>query len=230
MLQGIVNRNTATVSGAGGGNITYIGSTEVSAGASPVGTFINHAIGAAAADRLVVVLVTGYRTTLPARTLVSVTIDGVLATTHATVVNNGANCRPNLSISSLVIAAGTTATIVATYDNNLTQVTVSVYTITGLSSITPVATGSNAVAAGDPSTTANVTGPGVAVGLWVGSSGVQSGVTFTGLATEDSDNNVGVVTARAASAHDSNLSTEAPRTFSGTSTMTDETIIVATWN
>jgi hypothetical protein len=78
---------------------------------------------------------------------------------------------------------------------------------------------SNAVASGDPSTTANVTGPGAAVALWVGTSGSEAGVAFTGVSSEDHDAAVTVTNGRNAVAHENGLATETPRTFSGSSTL-----------
>lgn len=150
---------------------------------------------------------------------------------HITQVNDNGTTGLNAAIASLAVPAGATATIVATYSGTLALVDAHVYTMTGQSSATPVATNSNAVASGDPSTTANVTGTGAAVGLWVGTSGTNTNaVTFTGLATEDYDATVAVTNGRDAVAHENGLASETPRTISGNSAMTAETIVVATWN
>jgi hypothetical protein len=178
-----------------------------------------------------VVLFAGFRSTAPpARTLTGATIGGNAATIHVAQVNNDGTTYVEGSIVSLAVPTGTTATIVATYSGSLAQVRAHVYTLTGQSSGTPVATNSNAVASGDPSTTANVTGPGAAVALWVGTSGSEAGVAFTGVSSEDHDAAVTVTNGRNAVAHENGLTTETPRTFSGSSTMTAETIVVATWN
>jgi len=228
----LLGGGSGTAGGGGGGGgpiISYIGTMDVAIPAA-IATFTNQAIGTPASDRLVVVLIGGWRAGL-ARTLSSVTIGGNAATIHLQQTNTGGSAGPTLAIASLVVATGTTATIVATYSSGEAQATSHVYTITGLNSTTPVATNSAAVASGDPSTTVNVTGTGVAVALWSGTTNTTGPATFTGLSTKDYDAVVGgTAVARVASAHQGGLATETPRTISVTSANTIETIVAATWH
>ena len=214
------------------GLLTYIGSPTQQSGTSGSVTFTNANIGTASSDRLVIALLTAVRTTISARTLSSVTIGGNGATVHVSAVQNASGSAGiNCSISSLVVTSGTTATIVGNYSGAFTTGVLNVYTLTGYNSATPVATNSNVVASGDPSTTINITGVGAAVGLWCGSSGTVGSPTWTGLSTRDYDSAVtGVSNAEVSSASQSSLGTETPRTISATSGMTAEMIVAASWH
>ena len=211
--------------------LTFIGTAQVS-GTSGTATFTNTNIGTASSDRLVIAALTGVRSTITARTLSSVAIGGNAATTHISQVQNASGSAGiNCSISSLVVPSGTTATITAVYSGAFTECFLDVYTLTQYNSSTPTATNSNVVASGDPSTTINVTGTGVAIGMWCGSSGTSGSPTWTGLSTRNSDANVtGVSNVRASSAGQGGLSTETPRTISATSGMTAEMIVAASWH
>jgi hypothetical protein len=130
-----------------------------------------------------------------------------------------------------VVTSGTSATIVATYNGAMVECTVHVYTLTGYNSATPTAINSNAVTSGDPSTTINITGSGSAVGLWVGSLVTSASPSWTGLDSVDDDSSVtGITNCKVSAAHSNGLATETPRTISVSSTMTNETLIAASWH
>lgn len=88
--------------------LTFVGFTEDTSD-SLTHTFTNHAIGAADATRRVVVCAHG-SDAATAMTFSSITIGGNAATIHV----QGASSLNNVAIASLLVAAGTTATIVVT--------------------------------------------------------------------------------------------------------------------
>ena len=215
---------------AGGVSSTYASSASQNATVNPV-TAAAMPIGAPSADRLVVVCIADIRSTAQPRTISSATIGGIAATIHAQIGNSSGTTGPVLGIISALVPTGTTADVVITRSGLTQTIVISVYTLTGYVSATPTGTNTVAVASGDPSTTINVTGPGVAIGIWCGSSGTTATTIWTGLSTKDYDAVVAAVTnTEASSAHQSGLSTETPRTISATSTMTAETIVTASWH
>lgn len=121
---------------SGGPDLTYIGTTSTTAGATTF-TFTNHSIGVAAEDRFVIVCAAGADVT-NSRQVSSCTIGGVAATLIARTANG-----PDIAVGmyGLVVPAGTTATITVTYNGSCSRSSVSVYTMTGWSSTTPVSTG-----------------------------------------------------------------------------------------
>jgi hypothetical protein len=125
-------------------------------------TFTNAAIGAAAADRHVLVCI-GCTVSVPSRTLTSVTIGGNAATIH---VNQAASVAASSSfvaaIAGLTVAAGTTATVVANFSGNMTSCFCQVYRMVKQISTTPFATGGSAstTLVGSRSSTCNIPGRG----------------------------------------------------------------------
>jgi hypothetical protein len=120
---------------AGGGTptLTYIGSATPSY-ASGVATANTVNIGTAAADRLVVVVIGDGGASASA---VAVTVNGTPLTTNALATGS---FEPMTVIASGVIAAGSSATIITTYTGYSGGGfgVFEIYTITGLSSTTPV--------------------------------------------------------------------------------------------
>jgi hypothetical protein len=169
--------------GGGGGTptLTFIGATAAAFSGS-VATVTNANIGTAAADRLVVVVFTDGAT----ETAPTVTIGGVTATVHA--FASGAN-ESTTGIASLLVTAGTTATIVVTYATGTVSdgANFKVYTITGLSSTTPVGTGTNWTSTTNPiSTTVATSSGGVVIAGAVMFATVTT-VSFSGTETYTMD-------------------------------------------
>lgn len=201
--------------------LTYVGST-LDAGNSTNYTFTGHAIGTAAADRLVVVasssggggdgVVTGG------------TIGGSALTLNIASLSN----RPAVSIMSRVVAAGTTATIVVNHDSARRNCLIHVWTVTGLTSTTPHDTGAQ-ISTGATFLTdnINVLAGGLVVGVF-GSQGVNA-LSWTGLtehvgSEQDDGSDTGV------SASSSNMSAEINRAITGTSSVSSRvSLAVCSW-
>lgn len=127
---------------SGGPVMTYIGTTSETTGATTF-TFTAHAIGTAAADRFVIVCAAGANITT-SQTVDSCTIGGNAATLIARTV-----LSDDLAVGmfGLLVAAGTTATITATYSRSMSRSSISVFTMTGAASTTPRSSGAaNSVA------------------------------------------------------------------------------------
>lgn len=143
-------------------------------------TFSGTSIGAASADRVVIVAVAGM--TGSARTISSVTIGGNTATVAVTQAStSGTGTR--IGLYYLAVPAGTTADIVVTFSGAMASCRIAVFAMTGHTSGTPAATGAD----GSGSTTFNpncnvVTGD----VLICASLADGSGVAWTN-ATEQSD-------------------------------------------
>ena len=151
-------------------------------------TFTNHAIGAAASDRLVVVVITWEVNSGGTINLSSVSIGG----NAATIIRQDeapTSRRAHSAIAALAVASGSTATIaVGLSATNANSCAVHVYALYGLTSTTPFANNGNGVqTAASVSTTLDIPAGGVAV---AGSShnGAATGedATVTGL-DEDVD-------------------------------------------
>lgn len=119
---------------SGTATATYVTATGSTANATAY-TFTNHAIGTAAADRIVVVAFWGNGTTTTSGA--TVTIGGNNATVPA-----GSNINTTdleAGFAYLAVAAGTTATIVVTFSGAKSRAGISVWSVTG-SSGTPTDT------------------------------------------------------------------------------------------
>jgi hypothetical protein len=183
-------------------------------------TFTNASIGPAAAGRLVWVAVAGVNAGGSNRTLTGLTIGGTAATIHDQIQNVGMS----LAICSLVVAAGTTATIVATWSGALTERYFAVGTLTGYGSATPHQVSK---AAAD-NLTLNIPAGGAALALAASKNGTIGAFTFSGL-TEGTDVLSSTAISRFGTAMDYGLGMQTARPVSATSTATNETMIAASW-
>lgn len=104
-------------------------------------TFTSAAIGTAAANRIVVVVATVPNTNTNAFS--SITIGG----NAATFLFNGTVGGSRMAIAALLVASGTTATIVATFAGSMPRCGLSVYRLDNLQSLTPVDSNSSATGA-----------------------------------------------------------------------------------
>lgn len=159
-------------------NVTYIGTTVDTATATTY-TFTSVDIGTASADRLVVVVAGDYDSS--GGTLNSVTIAGTAGTLADVENSEDQNC----AIYYRTVTSGTTATIVVTLSNSSVNAFISVYTITGLNSITPTGTSSPTAGSTDPTAAINVSEGGAVIGC--ANEQVSSTVIWTGLPNEDRD-------------------------------------------
>jgi len=200
-------------------------------------------LGDPAADRLIILLITHIRPTVPASSILSVTINGSAATIHGSVSDStistgigGSNGSPTLTIASLVVPSGDTADLAITYDDEGLAVGagilyLDVHRLTGYGSATPTDIQSDVVVQGDqnPTVTLGCVDPSTVFALWCGSAGTVSPPTFTGVDVTDSDR---VITewphCRTASGHQSLVGTGG-RTISCSSNMTINSLIAAAW-
>ena len=138
-----------------GGNaaLTFLQSEATQVATQTVYTFTDANIGPAAADRYVVVCITGSAGT-SGRSLSSVSIGGSAATLDANAASSvPASTTSIAAIARRLVAAGTTATVVATFSADMLIGYCHVYTLTHALSATP----------NDTQTT--VSGPGTATSL-----------------------------------------------------------------
>lgn len=148
-------------------------------------TFTSQNIGAASSDRLVVVAISSEYNS--ARTFSSCTIGGVTASVAISDSNNSSESAI-AAICYLNVTSGTTADIAVTMSGATTSIYISVYTITGLRSFTPVATVSSKASTGTGgNSTISVESNGVIImsSAW---RAAVSAVTYTGMSSSSGDN------------------------------------------
>jgi hypothetical protein len=119
--------------------LTYVESREIPTNTTSPYNFTSVSLGAAASDRRVVVVVTGWRDGSTSSVPTSITIAGVSATIHASAAGVS-GVTPSLVIASALVPAGTTGNIVVAYPNRQLGCILHVYTLTGYASATPVET------------------------------------------------------------------------------------------
>lgn len=210
------------VTGGSGPIAAYVTSL-ANAGSATSYTFTAAPIGAASADRLVVVVVhTNNGNTT------SVTIGGASATQNV-VENNGDEC---VGIYSLLVTSGTTADIVVSTSSALCCA-IDIYTIKGYGSATPASTNhaSNLTAGTTAlSTTANMPAHAVAIVGSTCNGASSTTVTYANGETKDVDQNYGS-SEYESSAHYTASGAESPHTFQVTpSTSAKRAIAVAVWS
>lgn len=164
-------------------DITFVSSTVDTTNASEY-TFTNHAIGTEAADRCVVV--TMHSATLAASvSITSLTIGGNAASVlYDKFGNNGSQSR-TAAVGALLVASGTTATIVVDPSESMVRMRIGVYTLTGTADCTTLAD-SDFSEVTDPSVSLDVPENGSALGACT-DVGTGTGTAWTGL-TENYDN------------------------------------------
>ena len=161
-------------------DMAFVGSTADGSNASTY-TFSSHSIGAAATDRVVVVVASAF----VAGTITGVTIGGVAAT-QAVAGVNGSN---RAEIWYLKVAGGTTADIVVSLSASAAHCGIGVYRYTGGSSV-PTVTATVTDATASFSTTMSVAEGGVIVGAAVTGGNAGNRFAFTGV-TEDAETDFG---------------------------------------
>ncbi len=131
----------AYTAAASGPTLTYI-NTFAATSSGATGTYTDADIGAAAADRFVVVVVSARSGSTG--TISSMTIGGNAATELVENLQATSPGQTSCAIYGLTVTSGTTATIVGTASANINAttgaMTFHVYTVTGLNSTTPTAT------------------------------------------------------------------------------------------
>jgi hypothetical protein len=164
--------------GAGGASplVPTLLGIESSGANSTTHTYTNFNIGAAAADRLIIVAVARQLTNagVPGQ-YTSVTIGGSSATLHA----SGATTHNPTAIAHRVVPTGTTATIVTVCSQNGYVNDIAVFSLTGYASSTPTTATDNTVTSNALSAGYTVNPRGILIA--VGCSLASSTRTFTGL-------------------------------------------------
>jgi hypothetical protein len=161
--------------------VAFGGATGIGGG-GPTYTATGIAIGAAAFDRYVAVVV-AFRDTSGTPTISSVTVGG--AATTSVIANTTTLSGITIYITDAPVTTGTTADVVVTMSEGVTLVSVATYALTGLTSSTAVET--------DTSTTdaASMT-IGTAAAVGIAAAMVTAGSTFTATGvTEQHDTNTG---------------------------------------
>lgn len=160
--------------------LTYVGSTPSTDDSASV-TFTGSAIGTAAGDRLVVVAVASSG---GSRSVDSLTINGNSAVLDTASATEQSQC----GIFSLLVASGTTATIVVNTSSGSgnNRMAIGVYTITGwLSSSAYNAASTKSSGSSSLSVNVNVPANGIVIGAWA--SKATSTTTWTGVSSKDYD-------------------------------------------
>lgn len=167
--------------------LTYIGSAfRDGAGATitATSTFSNQNIGTASPDRLVVVVIGAQMNAV--RSFSSCTIAGVAANVAVSDTNNSSTDTAISAICYLNVTSGTTANIVVTLSGTTNDCFIAVYTITGLSSYTPVATTSyksQTGTGGNKTLDVNQNGCVVMESSWRSNS--TTAIAYTGMSSSD---------------------------------------------
>lgn len=167
---------------------THAGTTNISTNLATY-TFSAHAIGTAAADRIVVVMINGTLVTT-ATTVSSITIGGNAATLHGTQIDS-TPLRPKQAMAGLLVTSGTTADIVITWTQTLESCQISVWALTGTGGVfLPIVRDvRTATTTGTVATSALVVPPNGAViaqAVFVDTTAGTTDITWTG-PTEASD-------------------------------------------
>lgn len=200
--------------------LTYRGSA--GAGVSSSFSFTGCDFGPAASDRYIIVTYDIGRS--GTFSVDPMTVGGVTATL-AVAENSADGNRIRVAVLMAPVPTGTTGTIAVNTSAVVTYCIVSWYSVTGLSSATPVDTGSDD-AGQTLTTTMDVTPGGIMVG--VAGSNNSGSVTWSGL-TKDIDSSVGG-TDRYSSASESFVSGATGLTVSATMTTNSvEALAVASW-
>jgi len=206
--------------GAAPATVTYVTTIDDGNGATTY-TFTNANIGAAATDRLVVGALSWEATAN--RSLVSATIGG----NAASVIVNGGGVETSAAIFALRVAAGATATIVATLSGAALRAAIGIWNVNGQISDTPTAFGQSASNSSVTShqTDINVLSGGVAIaalGL-----NAPNAVTWTG-ATERYDATYDA-NSRKSGADYSNAGADEPHSIIAAFSATNGGLAAASW-
>lgn len=198
--------------------MTYIGSTPHTPNNTSA-TYTAHAIGTASADRLVIVAATGNMTS---GEISGVTCGGI-AMTEVVKANGSGRAT---GIYSLVVASGTTATIVVSYTGTSVQSSISVYTLTSLSSTTATHTASNTGVDSVATASINYSAYGAVIGVCIIDD--TPDVTWTNL-TENYDAGIEVSSGHSAASKTVTTTVTGESvsvTFSGSD---NHSLVVASW-
>lgn len=209
--------------------VSYIGVTHDPTNKSSY-SLASVAIGTAAADRIVFVLVTWASGNATPVTISSATIGGVAATIHAQVTAVATDAIGS-AILSAAVPTGTTATIAITLSGSGGSIDVGVLAVTGLSSQTPHASATATTSAGACSNSVNVPAGGFVLAC-ANFNDELSGVTWVGATERYDETNTDGVAERVTGASEASLAVQTGRTVSATSANTGSNVgcmSVASW-
>lgn len=143
-------------------------------------TFAAQNLGSAVADRYIAYTVNGRSSDGAARTITSVTIGGVTATAGPFVGNSGSHVGAGIA----AVPTGATGDVVVTWSSTMTDCTVSLYYVTGVSSTTPTSSVTDTTTA--LSQSINVDAGGFAIGISTSDSGSAT-ATWAGITEKFDD-------------------------------------------
>ena len=209
--------------------VSYIGVTHNTTNTSSY-SLASVAIGTAAADRIVFVLVTWASGNATPVTISSATIGGISATVHAQVTTVATDAIGS-AILSAAVPTGTTATIAITLSGSGGSIDVGVLAVTGLSSQTPHASATATTSAGACSNSVNVPEGGFVLAC-ANFNDELSGVTWVGSTERYDETNTDGVAERVTGASEASLAVQTGRTVSATSANTGSNVgcmSVASW-
>lgn len=191
--------------------------------------FAGVALGAAAADRLIVIIAGSGRTNN--RTINAARLDGVPMTPHQSIHGIGTPFNdPALAIFSLVVPTGTTATIEVDYSGVLGGSFIDLYRLTDYQSATPHDSDTSSVTGSNPLLHLDIPAGGTIIAGYVTHGSGLSGVTWTGVAIEDSDLAMGSDLQWGSAAHESGLASQSGRIISVNGPSTGrELLVAASW-
>lgn len=196
-------------------------------------TFTGISIGAAAADRLVVVIAGTTRSFATGPNITGITINGSAATIHQHILNDagGGNYCLTLAIASLAVPSGATANVVVTKSAVASgECDLHVYALYDLTSNTPHDSAQSGTVGSNPALTLDIPANGVLIAGYIGAQGTPADVVWTG-ADEDHDQTVlSGNTWRRSAASRSGLQVQSERPVSTASTTGGpESIVAASW-
>lgn len=152
-------------------------------------TFTSSVLGAAADDRLIVVVARLMRSQSVGRDITSVVLGGnameLVPDAYVVAGDIAPSANPSVTqgIYCLHVPAGTAATIVVNSGGNAAGASIDIYRLTGLASLMPV-DGANANTQGsDPATAINVSFNGILIASYAGVGGTPGTAVWTGINT-----------------------------------------------
>ncbi len=201
---------------SGAATLTFLQAETPQGSATTSVTFSSVNLGTASADRYIVV-VAGVAVNTAGRTLTSVTIGGNAMTIHANATTSVALSDTNISaICGLLVTAGTSANVVVTCSGTMSQWYCRTYAMTGLASTTPTATKTTSATSAVSSIADSINIPGNGLFIFGVQGDTSNAATYNAVtgAVLNSAQNFG--TMPSASASQSGLSAETPRSYSAT--------------
>lgn len=214
---------------ASGATRTFLQAETPQLAAGPAYTFSGVNIGAAATDRYVVVEISN-AVNAPGRTLNTVTIGGSAATIHVNAHLDTGAAVVIVGIAGLLVTAGTTANIVATFSGNMNTCYCRTYTLQGLTSTTPTATKTTTNGAGATTVSDTIDIPANGILLFGVQTDASTGSYSVTGATLDSTQNTNNLPSASASLDSLGVQVARPYSATVSAATTATAMAAAAWN